>query len=167
MLRRRLERVHQLPPETPPPELRRDGHRRDVAVPQLALALGHCGLCSDDLRGLLATHARRCPPRLFLSEFLGLLGLVLLYLAWFRQTFGFLGVAPTVDRWQSPKTSWLYVVVFGLACLVLTRIIRAVDGFDVVPEPTGLLLSLVGVLALMNGVYVWLISSGPLADEEE
>ena len=98
---------------------------------------------------------------------LGLLGLVLLYLAWFRQTFGFLGVAPTVDRWQSPKTSWLYVVVFGLACLVLTRIIRAVDGFDVVPEPTGLLLSLVGVLALMNGVYVWLISSGPLADEEE
>ena len=59
------------------------------------------------------------------------------------------------------------MVVFGLACLVLTRIIRAVDGFDVVPEPTGLLLSLVGVLALMNGVYVWLISSGPLADEEE
>jgi len=46
-----------------------------IDLAQLALALGHCGLCSDDLRGLLATHARRCPPRLFLSEFLGLLGL--------------------------------------------------------------------------------------------
>ena len=46
-----------------------------IDLAQLALALGHCGLCSDELRGLLATHARRCPPRLFLSEFLGLLGL--------------------------------------------------------------------------------------------
>ena len=46
-----------------------------IDLAQLALALGHCGLCSDDLRGLLATHARRCPPRLFVSEFLGLLGL--------------------------------------------------------------------------------------------
>jgi hypothetical protein len=61
----------------------------------------------------------------------------------------------------------LYVVVFGLACLVLTRLLRAIDGHDVVPEPAGLLLSLVGVLALMNGGYVWLISSGPLVDEEE
>ena len=46
-----------------------------IDLAQLGLALGHCGLCSDDLRGLLAMHARRCPPRLFLSEFLGLLGL--------------------------------------------------------------------------------------------
>ena len=98
---------------------------------------------------------------------LGLLGLVLLYLAWFKQTFGFIGVAPTVNRWRSPETSWLKVVVFGLACLVATRAIRLVDGNGFVPEPAGLLLTLVGVLALMNGGYVWLIASGPLADEEE
>ena len=39
------------------------------------------------------------------------------------------------------------------------------DGFFL--EPAGLLLTLMGVLALMNGVYVWLITSGPLAEEEE
>jgi hypothetical protein len=97
----------------------------------------------------------------------GLLGLCLLYIAWFKRTFGFYGVAPTVDRWQSPETSWLHVVVFGLACLVVTRIIRVVDGNGFFPEPAGLLLALVGVLALMNGAYVWLITSGPLVDEEE
>lgn len=97
----------------------------------------------------------------------GLLGLCLLYIAWFKRTFGFYGVAPTVDRWQSPETSWLHVVVFGLACLVVTRIIRVVDGNGFFPEPAGLLLALVGVLALMNGAYVWLITSGPLTDEEE
>ncbi len=97
----------------------------------------------------------------------GLVGLCLRYIAWFKRTFGFYGVAPTVDRWQSPETSWLHVVVFGLACLVVTRIIRVVDGNGFFPEPAGLLLALVGVLALMNGAYVWLITSGPLADEEE
>ena len=55
---------------------------------------------------------------------------------------------------------------FGI-CLVATRAIRLVDGDGFVPEPAGLLLTLVGVLALMNGGYVWLITSGPLADEEE
>ena len=103
----------------------------------------------------------------FTRGVLGLLGLVLLYLAWFKQTFGFIGVAPTVNRWRSPETSWLKVVMFGLACLVATRAIRLVDGNGFVPEPAGLLLTLVGVLALMNGGYVWLIASGPLADEEE
>jgi len=29
------------------------------------------------------------------------------------------------------------------------------------------LLALIGVLALMNGVYVWLITNGPLSEEEE
>ena len=103
----------------------------------------------------------------FTRGVLGLLGLVLLYLAWFKQTFGFIGVAPTVNRWRSPETSWLKVVVFGLVCLVATRAIHLVDGDGFVPEPAGLLLTLVGVLALMNGGYVWLITSGPLADEEE
>lgn len=98
---------------------------------------------------------------------LGLFGLVLIYLAWFAQTFGFLGVAPTVDRWKTPETTWLKVVVFGLACLVLTRLLRLLDTEGYLPEPTGLVLGLVGVLALMNGTYVWLIVSGPLAEEEE
>jgi len=101
----------------------------------------------------------------FTRGVLGLLGMVLLYLAWFRQTFGIYGIAPTVDRWKNPGQTWLHVVVFGLACLVLTRAIRAFGG-DVFPEPAGLLLMLVGMLALTNGLYVWLITNGPLMEEE-
>ena len=103
----------------------------------------------------------------FTRGVLGLLGLILIYLAWFNHTFGMVGVAPTVNRWSSPETTWLQVVVFGLACLVLTRIIRWGDSDGFIPEPAWLLLALIGFLALMNGLYVWLITNGPLVDEEE
>ena len=96
---------------------------------------------------------------------LGLLGMLMVYMAWFKQTFGVYGVAPTVDRWKHPERSWLHVVVFGLTCLVATRILRLIDE-NVVPEPAGLLLTLVGMLALFNGMYVWLITQGPLMEEE-
>ena len=98
---------------------------------------------------------------------LGLVGLVLIYLAWFNHTFGKIGVAPTVNRWKTPETTWLQVVVFGLVCLVVTRIIRWMDTGGFVPEPAGLLLGLIGFLAFMNGLYVWLITNGPLNEEEE
>ena len=98
---------------------------------------------------------------------LGLIGMMLVYLAWFSHTFGMLGVAPTVDRWATPETTWIRVVVFGLACLVLTRTVRLFDREGVVPQPAGLLITLVGILAIMNGLYVWAIASGPLMDEEE
>lgn len=101
----------------------------------------------------------------FTRGVLGLLGMLMVYMAWFKQTFGVYGVAPTVDRWKHPERSWLHVVVFGLTCLVATRILRLIDE-NVVPEPAGLLLTLVGMLALFNGTYVWLITQGPLMEEE-
>lgn len=97
---------------------------------------------------------------------LGLLGMSFLYLAWFKHTFGIYGVAPTVNRWKSPASSWLNVVVFGLACMVLARVFGFGTFETVVPEPAGLLLTLIGMLAVMNGVYVWLITNGPLLEEE-
>ena len=97
---------------------------------------------------------------------LGLLGLMMLYAWWFKRTFGFYGVSPTVNRWKDPATSWSSVVVFGLVFLVITRLLRLVDRDGLAPEPAGLLVMLVGVLALMNGGYVWLITSGPLLEEE-
>jgi|TARA_B110000444_G_scaffold261503_1_gene314342 hypothetical protein len=99
---------------------------------------------------------------------LGLAGLSCLYLAWYERTFGRFGIAPTVDRWETPEDTWLSVVVFGLACLVVTRLISLFDADGVAPEPAGLILALIGSLALFNGCYVWSITKGPLAlDEEE
>ena len=103
----------------------------------------------------------------FTRGVLGLVGMVLIYLAWFKQTFGIFGVAPTVNRWSTPETTWLRVVAFGLGCLVVTRAVRLFDSGGVVPEPAGLLITLVGVLAIMNGLYVWAVTNGPLNDEEE
>ena len=102
----------------------------------------------------------------FTRGVLGLLGMSLVYLAWFKRTFGVYGVAPTVNRWAQPASSWLHAVVFGLACLVTGRILGLgwFDGF--VPEPAGLLMTLIGMLAVMNGTYVWLVTSGPLLEEE-
>ena len=84
-----------------------------------------------------------------------------------QATFGIFGVAPTVNRWSAPETTWLRVVTFGLVCLVVTRAVRLFDSDGVVPEPAGLLITLVGVLAVMNGLYVWAVTNGPLNDEEE
>ena len=49
----------------------------------------------------------------FTRGVLGLVGMVLVYLAWFKHTFGIFGVAPTVNRWSNPETTWLRVVAFG------------------------------------------------------
>jgi hypothetical protein len=40
-----------------------------------------------------------------------------------------------------------------------------IDG--AIPEPTGLFFTLVGGLAMLNGVYVGMIVRGPLAIDEE
>ena len=97
---------------------------------------------------------------------LGLAGFVCLYLCWFSLTFGKLGVAPTVNLWKHPETSWLNVVIFGLTCLVATRLIVLFDTDNIFPVPSGLVLSLIGTLAIMNGLYVWTITKGPLLEEE-
>jgi len=104
----------------------------------------------------------------FTRGVLGLAGLSFLYLAWYEHTFGQFGIAPTVDRWKTPEDTWLSVVVFGLVCLVVTRLLSLFDAGGVAPEPAGLILALIGSLALFNGLYVWSITKGPLAlDEEE
>ena len=95
---------------------------------------------------------------------IGLLGMVLIYLAWFKH-LRHLRCGAHGQSLVCSETTWLKVVVFGLAWC--WRRVRRSLGDDLFPEPTGLLLALIGVLAIMNGVYVWAITNGPLSDEEE
>ena len=98
---------------------------------------------------------------------LGLCGLVCLYLAWFRYTFDLNGVAPTMDRWKNPQQSWINVVLFGLACLLVVKLVTWLEYDAHLPEPTGLLVTLIGCLVVLNGVYVGLVVQGPFRLHEE
>jgi len=105
--------------------------------------------------------------RSFSRGVIGLVGLVLLYISWFRFTFERKGIAPVVTLWKNPKSTSTNVIVFGLICLVFTKFIITSSVGDVFPQPAGLIITLIGLLAISNGVYVWLISAGPLSIDEE
>ena len=98
---------------------------------------------------------------------IGLGGMVCLYLAWFRRTFDMNGVAPTLDRWKNPEQSWRSVVAFGCALLAGVKVITWLELDVHLPEPTGMLITLVGCLALLNGTYVGLVVRGPFKIPEE
>jgi hypothetical protein len=100
----------------------------------------------------------------FTSGTLGLTGMMLLYLAWFRLTFGVKGVVPTMDMWKDPEATSKLVIIAGIVILGIAYAIGRIDFF---PEPAGLVLSLVGLLVTTNGAYVWLSTAGPLSGEEE
>ena len=100
----------------------------------------------------------------FTSGSLGLIGLILLYLAWFRLTFETKGVVPTMDLWKDPEGTSPSVIGVGLVILGIAYAIGRIDFF---PEPAGLILSLIGLLVTTNGVYVWMSTAGPLSSEEE
>jgi hypothetical protein len=100
----------------------------------------------------------------FTSGSFGLIGLSLLYLAWFRLTFEKKGVVPTLDIWSDPEGSSPTVIGTGL---VILGIAYAVGRIDFFPEPAGLILSLIGLLVTTNGFYVWMSTAGPLSSEEE
>ena len=100
----------------------------------------------------------------FTSGTIGLAGILLLYLAWFRVTFGIKGVVPTMDLWKDPERTSTLVIITGL---VILGIAYAVGRIEFFPEPGGLVLSLIGLLITTNGAYVWLSSAGPLSSEEE
>jgi len=100
----------------------------------------------------------------FTSGSLGLTGMVLIYLAWFRLTFEAKGVVPTLDLWKDPEGTSILVIITGLVILGIAYAIGRIDFF---PGPAGLVMSLVGLLITTNGVYVWLSTAGPLSSEEE
>ena len=91
-------------------------------------------------------------------------GLTLLYIAWYRLTFKRKGLVPWMDLWEEPGNSSRSVIAVGLAIIAAAWLAGNVIE-DALPKPTGLILTLVGLLVLLNGVYVYL-SVGALSDTE-
>ncbi len=98
----------------------------------------------------------------FTSGSVGLVGIVCLYISWFRFTFNRKGLIPTIDIWNDPEKSSIQVIIAGIVFLSFGFSFGRIDFF---PEPSGLILTLIGTLVLTNGVYVWLSVAGPLAEK--
>ena len=95
---------------------------------------------------------------------IGLTGLTLLYVAWYRLTFQRKGLVPWMDLWKDPERSSRSVIAAGLAIIAAAWLAGNVVE-ETVPKPAGLILTLVGLVVLLNGIYVYL-SVGALSDTE-
>ena len=95
---------------------------------------------------------------------IGLTGLTLLYVAWYRLTFQRKGLVPWMDLWKDPERSSRSVIAAGMAIIAAAWLAGNVVE-ETVPKPAGLILTLVGLLVLLNGIYVYL-SVGALSDAE-
>lgn len=92
---------------------------------------------------------------------IGLIGLTMLYVSWYRFTFKRQGLVPWLDLWKNPKISAQKELFISFLFLILAFIIGK-EGFFF-PEPTALIFSLVGLLMLIQSVYV-LLSVSILSD---
>ena len=103
----------------------------------------------------------------FTRGVIGLAGLCCLYIGWFRYTFKRRGIIPSINRWQDPEKTWKLVVTFSFACFIVLLLVTKTALVDHLPETTGMIVLLIASLALLNGIYVGLVVSGPLSDKAE
>ena len=95
---------------------------------------------------------------------IGLTGMVLLYVAWYRMTFKRKGLVPWLDLWEDPPGSSRKILVAGAATIALAWV-SGNPMQELMPDPAGLILMLLGLLMILQAVYV-MLSIGPLADKE-
>ena len=96
----------------------------------------------------------------------GLIGLSLLYLSWYEHAFDEFGVVPSIDLWERPESTWKVVLADGLLVLGLAWTSGNTSLGNMLPKPAGILLMLIGLLIAYAGIYAYLITNGPLKEEE-
>ena len=95
----------------------------------------------------------------------GLAGGLMLYISWYRHTFGVWGAIPALNMWTQPKSSVRVLAAVGFAFVFTSNAIT--HFFESAPAPLTMLILLMGLLMLLTSTYAWLVFEGPLADEEE
>ena len=99
----------------------------------------------------------------FTLGLLGAVSLVFLYVAWYRITFKRRGLIPWIDLWTEPRKSAYIVLASSIGVLSMAWY-TGNHMQEILPTPTGLVMSLIGFLMLTQSVYV-LLSVGPLAED--
>lgn len=85
---------------------------------------------------------------------MGLIGLTILYISWYRFTFKRRGLVPWMDLWKNPETSSKKLLLFSIFTLILSYFLGKNQLFF--PDPTSLILSLIALLTLIQATYVYL-----------
>ena len=101
----------------------------------------------------------------FTRGFFGLAGGMMLYLAWYRHTFGMWGLIPALQMWTQPKSSTRILAALGVAFVFSAQIIG--NTLENLPDPMAMIIMLSGLLMLLTSSYAWLVFEGSLGDEEE
>ena len=99
----------------------------------------------------------------FSTGVIGMTGLSFGYVAWYRYTFKRRGLIPWIDLWKTPEESVKWVFTEAVGFLVLAW----VSGNPMqpyLPDPTGLVLTLVGLLLALQSGYAYL-AMGPLKED--
>ena len=89
----------------------------------------------------------------------------MLYLSWYRHTFGMWGVIPALHMWEQPRSSTRILAALGVAFVFSAQIIG--NSLQNLPDPMAMIIMLSGLLMLLTSAYAWLVFEGPLGDEEE
>ncbi len=97
----------------------------------------------------------------FTLGIIGLTGISFIYISWYRFTFRSNGLIPWMDRWKNPLESSKKVLIYGFLIILLSWLIG--NFTNQLPDPSGLILALIGALMILNSTYV-LLSIGPLND---
>ena len=90
---------------------------------------------------------------------------MMLYISWYRHTFGVWGVIPALQMWAQPKSSTRVIAAVGFAFIFTAIAIGQL--VESLPDPMAMLIMLIGLLILLTSGYAWLVFEGPLSDEEE
>jgi|TARA_B100001146_G_C16163011_1_gene426551 hypothetical protein len=99
----------------------------------------------------------------FSTGVVGVVGLSMGYVAWYRYTFKRRGLIPWIDLWKTPEDSVKWVSAAAVAFLALAWI-SGNPMQPYLPNPTGLVLALVGLLLALQSGYVYLVM-GPLKED--
>ena len=85
---------------------------------------------------------------------MGLIGLTMLYISWYRFTFKRRGLVPWMDLWKNPETSSKKLLLFSIFILILSYLLGKNQLFF--PDPASLIFSLIALLTLIQATYVYL-----------
>jgi hypothetical protein len=93
---------------------------------------------------------------------MGLIGLTMWYISWYRFTFKRRGLVPWLDLWQNPESSAKKLFLFSFTILMTSYLLGRDQLFF--PAPTSLIFSLIALLTFIQATYV-LLSVTILSDD--